>query len=79
MVGDAVGSFIKRRLAMTKGKPFYPLDQLSFYVFAVIFVFPFLPATFNLSAFIFLLIITLIVHTTANVIAYKTGLKKDPW
>lgn len=79
MVGDAAGSFVKRRLAMAKGKPFYPSDQLSFYIFAVLFMLPFRPEIFGMSAFIFLLVVTLIVHTSANVIAYKVGLKKDPW
>jgi len=79
MTGDAVGSFVKRRLAMTKGKPFYPMDQLSFLLFALLFVLPYRPEVLGIPGFIFLLIITLIVHTLANVIAYKVGLKKEPY
>lgn len=79
MAGDALGSFIKRRMNVAPGKPFL-LDQLSFLIFALIFVYPFVdPSIFDLYNIVFLLILTYILHIAMNVIANKAGLKKVPW
>ncbi|MBI2079643.1 CDP-2,3-bis-(O-geranylgeranyl)-sn-glycerol synthase [Candidatus Micrarchaeota archaeon] len=79
MVGDALGSFIKRRMNVAPGKPFL-LDQLSFLIFALIFVYPFVNSSvFSLYNIVFLFIMTYILHIGMNVIANKAGLKKVPW
>ncbi len=79
MVGDAFGSFIKRRFGVDSGKPFF-LDSLMFLVFALIFVYPFA----NLSLYeplniIFFLVLTVILHPLTNFIANRVGLKNVPW
>ena len=40
LVGDALGSFLKRRLGIGRGKPAPFLDQLDFIIVALIFVSP---------------------------------------
>ena len=76
LFGDMFGSFIKRRIGLAQGKPAPILDQLGFVVFAILFAYPFAPISPNMI--IVLLIITPIIHLSANVIAYKLGLK-DVW
>jgi len=79
MTGDVIGSFLKRRLAMRKGRPLWLLDQLSFYVVAMVFILPWRPAALDVAMFIVLGAVTALVHYYANVLAYKAGLKRVPW
>jgi len=79
MVGDATGSFFKRRLGMESGRPFLP-DTILFLAFALAFSIPFvLPSLFTLWNIVFLFGLTLVLHPTANFIANRLGLKKVPW
>ena len=76
LVGDALGSFLKRRLGIGRGKPAPFLDQLDFIIVALIFVSPVvkLDPLFILIA----IVLTLIIHLVANGGAYLLGLK-DVW
>ncbi len=79
MIGDAFGSFIKRRFGIDSGKPFI-LDTLMFIVIALIFVYPFASGElFHLDNMAVMLLLTVILHPLANLIANKTGLKSVPW
>lgn len=79
VVGDAFGSFLKRRLGIEPGKPFIA-DQLMFLVFALFFAFPFVSAgVYGLEQIVFLFVITYILHVGSNFIANKLGWKKVPW
>jgi len=79
MIGDALGSFIKRRLEVPAGKPFI-LDNIFFLVIALIFAYPFAPLeVYQPIPIAFLLILTFILHPLTNFIANKAGLKKVPW
>lgn len=76
-IGDLIGSFIKRRLNIERGRPAPILDQLDFLIMALLFgwlVNP-LPMIF----IIFLLIVTPLIHFAANVIGYLLRLKQVPW
>jgi CDP-2,3-bis-(O-geranylgeranyl)-sn-glycerol synthase len=79
LVGDAFGSFIKRRVGLESGKPFI-LDTIMFLIIALIFVMPLakseLYAILNL---VFFLILTVILHPVTNIFANRIGLKKVPW
>lgn len=76
LIGDAIGSFIKRRIGIERGKPAPILDQLDFLIAALIFVIPIIPLT---AEFICLAcILTIIIHLLANSIAYSLGIK-DVW
>ncbi len=79
MVGDLVGSFIKRRQKVAQGKPSVIMDQLMFLLFAFIFAYPFASQLLTLEAIVFLAVLTYFVHVGANILANRLGLKKVPW
>lgn len=77
MVGDLIGSFIKRRLGLERGAPAPLLDQLDFLIGALlftsfVFTVPFICVTI-------LLVVTLIIHLLTNALGYILGLKNVPW
>ncbi len=77
LLGDAVGSFIKRRLKIERGKPAPLLDQLDF-VFGAIFLSSFI-YNYTTKIILTLIVITPVLHLTANVIGYLLKLKDVPW
>ena len=79
MIGDALGSFIKRRSNVTEGKPFL-LDSFLFIIVALLLSVPFLnKAFYTLENLIFILILTLILHPLTNKLANMAGIKRVPW
>lgn len=76
LLGDAAGSFLKRRFGIGRGKPAPFLDQLDFIIVALILVSP--VAELNLTFVVLALILTLIIHLATNTGAYLLGLK-DVW
>lgn len=76
LLGDAIGSFLKRRLGIGRGKPAPILDQLDFLIVALILV----SFVVKLSLFfvVIAIVLTLIIHLLANTGAYLLGLK-DVW
>ena len=76
LLGDAIGSFLKRRLGISRGQRAPILDQLDFIIVALILVSP--VVKMNLPFVIVVLIVTLIIHSLANLIAYLLGIK-DVW
>jgi len=85
VIGDLIGSFLKRRFDIKSGAPFWIVDQLDFALFALLFVsIPgfLLPNIFlqpDIFIIIFVIILTPAVSIIANIIAYITGLKDVPW
>ncbi|MCK4319483.1 CDP-2,3-bis-(O-geranylgeranyl)-sn-glycerol synthase [Candidatus Micrarchaeota archaeon] len=78
MIGDVVGSFIKRRMNIEAGKPFF-LDQVLFIVVAIIFAYPFAPALYTIENVAFMIVLSYLLHAGTNRIANLVGLKKVPW
>ena len=76
LLGDAIGSFLKRRLGIGRGKPAPILDQLDFLIVALILVS--LVVKLNVTFIAIAIILTLIIHLLANTGAYLLGLK-DVW
>lgn len=76
LIGDAIGSFIKRRLNFERGKAVPLLDQLDFVVVALIFVS--FVVDINLHMVICILILSVFFHLGANMLAYAINLK-DVW
>ena len=76
LLGDAIGSFLKRRLGIGRGKPAPLLDQLDFLIVAIILVA--LVVEVNLLFVAIAIILTLVLHLIANGGAYLLGLK-DVW
>lgn len=77
LVGDLIGSFFKRRLNISRGRPAPFLDQLDFLIMAMLF--GLLVAPIPLILAIFLLILTPVIHLLANIIGYLLRLKQVPW
>ncbi|WP_255168394.1 CDP-2,3-bis-(O-geranylgeranyl)-sn-glycerol synthase [Natrononativus amylolyticus] len=83
MLGDILASFVKRRTGRERGAMFPGVDQLDFVVVS-------LPLTallatewffewFTWGVILVVVVLTPILHVTTNVIAYKLGLKNEPW
>ena len=84
MSGDAVGSFLKRRLGYGSGARVIGLDQLPFVLLPIgigLLAYPsvFVPSFFSLEALLWVLLLTLGLHTLFNWIGFKIGTKKVPW
>ena len=76
LLGDAIGSFLKRRIGIGRGEPAPILDQLDFIIVALILVSP--VVKLNLITVVLAIILTLIIHLLTNTIAYLLGIK-DVW
>ena len=77
LAGDAIGSFVKRRLSMTRGSPMFAIDQLPFFFFALAFASPlYLP---SIEGIVFLALLSYLLHVVTNFAANRLGLKRVPW
>jgi len=83
MVGDLVGSFMKRRLGLQRGAPLPVVDQLDFVGGAWLFLFlgarAWFIETFSVRIIVVVIIITPLLHLVTNYIGFKIGKKKVPW
>ncbi len=77
LLGDMVASFFKRRLGFERGAETPLLDTLDFLIGALLLSSFVVELTFPM--YLFLFIITPLVHRIANVIAYRKGMKDVPW
>jgi len=77
LMGDLLGSFIKRRLSLKPGAPLPISDQIDFVLVALLFSLVISPPSL-LTAFI-IIVLTLPIHLLVNIIAYFLRLKKNPW
>ncbi|MGC9058223.1 MAG: CDP-2,3-bis-(O-geranylgeranyl)-sn-glycerol synthase [Candidatus Nanoarchaeia archaeon] len=75
LLGDLVGSFIKRRLGLARGQALPGLDQLGFVVFAVLFCA--LVEKPSIPMLITIFVLTPLAHFGTNVLAYILHLKKE--
>ncbi len=78
LLGDIVGSFIKRRFGYRRGYPLIPLDQTDFTIGATIML---LVGGMDIEFTVFLigLIMLFVLHLISNRIAFMLGLKSVPW
>lgn len=77
LLGDLLGSFIKRRLDIKRGGAAPGLDQLSFVVVALL-----VAGTLTLPSWekiLTIIIITPLIHLATNFGGYKLGLKSRPY
>lgn len=83
MLGDLLGSVIKRKIGLKRGAPLPLVDQLDFVAGAWLLLLLFARAwfleAFSLDVIIAVLIITPMLHLSANYIAFKMGKKEVPW
>ena len=78
LLGDIMGSFIKRRVGIKRGEMFPLLDQLLFLITSVT-LYSLIVEPLPLTWVIFLLVITPWLHLLTNYLAFKIGLKDVPW
>lgn len=77
IIGDMIGSFIKRRFGIERGKSVLILDQLDFVVGGIAFgAILYIP---TVEEIIGLVIVTLIAHKIGNEIAFRAKWKKTRW
>ncbi|MFX1511696.1 MAG: CDP-2,3-bis-(O-geranylgeranyl)-sn-glycerol synthase [Promethearchaeota archaeon] len=79
ILGDSIGSFIKRRLNRTRGESVLGLDQLGFLVTALVLANVFLPDQVLSQYWIILIPTTLIIHRGMNIFAYFLHIKNVPY
>lgn len=77
LLGDLVGSFIKRRIGLSRGMAAPGLDQLEFLAGALILAS--LVEIPSWEIIITLIIITPAIHLGTNAIGYKMGYKSEPY
>ena len=77
LLGDLIGSFLKRRVNIESGNPSPVLDQLGFILMGLILASPILhPAP---QYVVILILATLFIHWISNALGYLLGFKKNPW
>ncbi|MDQ2049469.1 CDP-2,3-bis-(O-geranylgeranyl)-sn-glycerol synthase [Natronolimnohabitans sp. A-GB9] len=83
MLGDILASFLKRRTGRQRGAMFPGVDQLDFVVVSLPLTALLAPdwffKVFTWGVIAVVVILTPVLHVTTNVIAYKLGLKNEPW
>jgi CDP-2,3-bis-(O-geranylgeranyl)-sn-glycerol synthase len=84
MAGDALGSFLKRRLGRPSGARAFVLDQLPFVAVPILAGAAVDPGLFvgvfgSWEALLWLLVFTFGLHAVFNWIGFHAGLKKVPW
>ncbi len=84
MVGDAFGSFVKRRLGRPSGSRSPLLDPLPFVVLPIGLGLAFYPLIFfvtffSLEALLWVLVFTIGLHILFNWVGYRLGTKTVPW
>ena len=87
LLGDMLGSFLKRRLGIERGMKAPILDQYDFVIGAFLVVTVFYPqwvwSTYvegwHIAALVLLLAIVWFLHRGVNIIGYRLGLKNEPW
>lgn len=78
LLGDALGSFVKRRIGVEPGKPF-PLDQLGFIIVGLLLAYPFASSLYSAEMVAFIIVLSYILHVVTNAAANRFGLKAVPW
>ena len=84
LTGDALGSYVKRRLGRPSGARTVLLDQLPFVLVPVLVGLVAFPATFDPAflspqGILWLVLFTLGFHGAFNWVGYQLGAKRVPW
>ncbi|WP_049927286.1 CDP-2,3-bis-(O-geranylgeranyl)-sn-glycerol synthase [Halopiger goleimassiliensis] len=83
MLGDILASFLKRRTGRQRGAMFPGVDQLDFVVVSLpltaLLATDWFRTWFTWDVILVVVVLTPVLHVTTNVIAYKLGLKNEPW
>jgi CDP-2,3-bis-(O-geranylgeranyl)-sn-glycerol synthase len=87
LLGDLIGSFVKRRMGKERGQKAPVLDQYDFLIFAMFLVailqwpwfFEHYINGYAISGLIAVILVTPVLHRVVNIIGYKMGRKEVPW
>ena len=83
ILGDMGASFVKRRTGRERGAPFPGVDQLDFvvgaFVVTAILASEWFFEVFTVEVVVAVLVLTPALHVITNFIAYRLGLKDEPW
>lgn len=87
LIGDLCGAFVKRRLGMERGQKAPILDQYDFVAGSLLLTFVFFPdfiignyiEGWHILAFVFILLMTFVIHRGVNIVGYRLGVKNEPW
>ena len=82
MVGDLLGSFMKRRFDVKSGASLPMIDQYGFFAFALLFAYSIDAGQLlavGAAGLIFITVLTGILHLLTNMGAHKLKLKSVPW
>jgi CDP-2,3-bis-(O-geranylgeranyl)-sn-glycerol synthase len=79
LLGDLAGAFLKRRLNIAPGGLLPVVDQADFIVGAIVFSLPLFINSLSWELTVTVLVITPPIHLLTNFVAYKLGLKSNPW
>jgi CDP-2,3-bis-(O-geranylgeranyl)-sn-glycerol synthase len=77
LIGDLIGSFIKRRMNLKPGAHLPLSDQMDFVLVALLFSLPVQPPTLMYALII--IVLTAPIHYMVNIMSYLLRLKKTPW
>ncbi len=77
LLGDAAGSFVKRRLNMKRGQNAPVLDQLDFILGVILFTWLFVDYSMIMIAI--MLIVTFLAHRLTSIAGFKMKIKREPW
>jgi CDP-2,3-bis-(O-geranylgeranyl)-sn-glycerol synthase len=75
VVGDAVGSFLKRQFDIPAGKSWFPADQLDFIIGGIVLSLPVVRLEF--TEYMFILITWLVIHLFFGYLGYVTKFKDE--
>lgn len=87
LLGDIFGSLIKRRLGLKRGQKAPIIDQYDFvmgaFLLTILFRWPWFNSIYmagnGLFGLIALLVLIPVLHRSVNIVAYKIGVKNEPW
>ncbi|MFB6103919.1 MAG: CDP-2,3-bis-(O-geranylgeranyl)-sn-glycerol synthase [Halobacteriaceae archaeon] len=83
MLGDIIGSAVKRRLGRRRGSSVPILDQLDFVVGALVTTYLLAPGwsvrVLTPAVVVTIVVVTPVLHVVTNAAAYALGLKDVPW
>jgi CDP-2,3-bis-(O-geranylgeranyl)-sn-glycerol synthase len=79
LFGDLTAAFAKRRLGLSPGDLLPVVDQVDFVIGAILFSLPVCLHTLSWELLAAVLIVTPPIHLLTNFVAYRLGLKSNPW
>jgi CDP-2,3-bis-(O-geranylgeranyl)-sn-glycerol synthase len=77
IIGDMVGSFLKRRLKKVEGQPWIPFDQINFVIGALLFLSPLYQL--DIPHILTLFLLSPLLHFLTCVLGYAAGMKEHWW